>query len=440
MIINKVQKLPQEFSLFRFIKDDIAFIRKDSFSYLYLLIQLIYFSGLVKQFGTDEFLLINISFSLLLCLISKKIDSGSVVVILFSWFIFLTINIPSFFVFGVNLQLFAGYLGRILLGYLIVIYFKKYFFEKLERIITILAVISIPFYIIQLIYPNFFYLFDNISEAVLSESRADSQRSIIGHKYFFIFLLNGWGVLRNSGFMWEPAAFGGVIVWIIILNLIKSDYKVSGRFILLFCVALSTFSVGTYVALICIIIILLIGYYKTVLIKALFTVLIIIIVGIQLEIVTNNVNMMIEKIKSEGNTRTLVMNGKASETEISRVAAIGISFEYFMQWPFGYGLNVEKTDNLKYLGSSPNGMMRSLVTWGIFGLFVIIISIAKLLKHLEKKANGHLSIFQLFFLLIIFIIPMNGNPFYNQPLFFSILFGVWLVDCNAPKIYYVTHA
>lgn len=411
-----------------FIIEDIKSIKKDFFSYFFLFFQFVYLSGLIRQLGTDGFLVLNIFITLLLCLINKKITKKAVKVILISFAIFSSINLISIFVFGLNQKLFAGYLGRIFLGYLIVIFFKNSFFEKFEKLVTFLALISLPLFIIQIIYPDFYNIFDSISNAVLSEERTGQYYSDShGHKYLFIFLFNSWGPLRNSGFMWEPAGFGAMLTWAAIFNLLRNNFKMNNRLYILLLTALTTFSVGTYVYLTGIFLLVILKNRKAAFLNTLFFLSIIAIIGSQLYIVTQNIELMQDKIITEEINRERALSGAAQESEISRVAGFELSIKYFSDWPFGYGLNAERSPDLKYLGLSPNGLMKMVVTWGIFGLIIIIWSVKNLIKFLGKYYSNDLSWFFIWSLVILYIIPISGNPLYNQPLLFSLLFGIWIL-------------
>ena len=418
-------------SLTGILADDLRSIRTDFFPYLFLFLQLVYFSGLVRQFMTDEFLVLNIIFSFLLCVFNKRLTSHSFRVIAASLFAFLILNVISSFVFGFNLRLVAGYAGRVLLGYLIVILLRDGFFERFEKLVTVLAVISLPLFIIQIFYPDFFNLFDSVSNSVLIEARLEqSERNLYGHKYLFVFLFNGWASIRNSGFMWEPAAFGAILSWAAIFNIIRNNFIINYRIYIFLIAALTTFSLGTYVYLTGLMLFLTIKNYKSTSIRIMFFIGVIIILGYQLSFTSENINMMSEKIEAEVGHRERALSGKASETEISRLAAFEINFNYFKDWPFGYGLAAERNSELKYLGASPNGLMKILVTWGIFGMILIIWSVLNLIKFLGRYYSNDLSLFYIWGLTILFIIPISGNPFYNQPFLFSLLFGIWIIKAE----------
>lgn len=427
------RSINSEHSGLRILIEDLRLIKKDFFSYLFLFIQFVYFSGLIRQFGTDGFLVLNIIVSLFLCIFNERIKEENLKVIILSFTFFVLINLLSIFVFGFNLHLFAGYLGRILLGYLLVLYFKNDFFEKFETLVTVLALISIPLFLIQVISPGFFNLFEYISNSVLSEERSgqmypDSE----GHKYIFVFLFNSWGVLRNSGFMWEPAAFGAVLSWAAIFNIIRNNFRINPGFSILLVTAITTFSLGTYVYFTGILLILVITNYKNTSIKILFFFVVLILLGSRLEFTSQNIKMMTEKIEAEVVHRERALTGKASEAEISRLAAFEINFRYFFEWPFGYGTGIENINELKYLGKSPNGLMRIMVTWGIFGFVLLFWSVIKLVNYKISHYQNHVSWFVKAGLIILFLMPLSGNPFYNQPLLFSIFFGIWVLNRHIP--------
>lgn len=411
------------------IINDLTSVAKEPGSYLFLFFQLVFFSNLVRQFGTDEFLIINLIFSFILCLAKNRLTKRSLKVIAISILLFTLMNLISSFVFGLNLKLYAGYVGRIILGYLIVSYFRDDFFEKLENMVLILAIISLPFYLIQIIYPQFFSFFDSISDAVLIDARFEqTEQNQLGHKYLFVFLYNGWAVLRNSGFMWEPAAFGAVLSWAAIFNIIRNKFRINHRFYILLITAITTFSLGTYVYFTGILLILVITNYKNTSIKVLLFFGVLILLGSRLEFTSKNIDMMTEKIEAEVVHRERALTGEASEAEISRLAAFDINFRYFFEWPFGYGTGIDNINELKYLGKSPNGLMRMMVTWGIFGLVLIVWSVIKLVNYKISYYQNHVSWLVKTGLIILLILPLSGNPFYNQPLLFSIFFGIWVLN------------
>ena len=65
----------------------------------------------------------------------------------------------------------------------------------------------------------------------------------------FFFLVNSWGQYRNSGFMWEPAAFGAVLAWAMLINLFIYRFKINSHLIILLIASLTTFSIGAYIYL-----------------------------------------------------------------------------------------------------------------------------------------------------------------------------------------------
>ncbi len=425
------REINSEHNGLRFLFEDFRSIKKEFFSYFFLFIQFVYFSGLVRQFGSDEFLVFNIVFSAFICFLKERITRRSLKVILISIIIFSVINLVSSFVFGFNIQLFAGYLGRILLGYLIILYLKNEFYEKFEILVTILALISLPLFLIQIIYPDFFHFFDSLSNAVLSEARSEQTDSnIMGHKYLFVFIYNGWATFRNSGFMWEPAAFGAMLTWAAIFNILRNNFVMNSRLYILLIAAFTTFSLGTYIYIAGIFLLLSLKNKKLTFPKLMFLLSILIIIGSQLNLVNENLEMMKAKVKAEEKNRERALTGTAEETDISRVAAFELSMNYFLDWPFGYGLAVEDIPDAKYLGNSPNGLMKILVTWGIFGIILVVWSVVKLLRYNMDFYRNNIPRLLRIGLLFLFIIPISGNPFYNQPLLFSLIFGIWVLRPN----------
>lgn len=121
--------------------------------------------------------------------------------------------------------------------------YKSYFTESLMRVTYQLVLITLPFYLVQLVSPD-------LLKSLLSPfnfSFAGQARS--GGVYVFLFNLNPAAPFRNSGFMWEPGAFGGILIFLIIYEYIKNNKQLSKKIIFLSVYALTTISTTTFLGL-----------------------------------------------------------------------------------------------------------------------------------------------------------------------------------------------
>jgi len=244
--------------------------------------------------------------------------------------------------------------------------------------------------------------------------------SPIGFKYLIVYLVNPGGLLRNSGFAWEPAAFGASLTWAVLFNLFLRKFQFNNRLIVFLIAALTTFSVGTYTYIAIFISLFL---YERRLSRQFFALISIVIVAIaltRLPLVRGQLNSMYDKIQSEPQNIERSLAGVSRPQSVSRVAGFYVNIKYFIKSPLGYGF-ADKSPELAMVASSPNGLMHILVRWGIIGITLFLFASYKLIFSLRTVYYRPLKGFSLFLSVILFIIPFTGNPFYNEPLLFAML-------------------
>jgi hypothetical protein len=395
------------------IQNSIKEIKKEKFNYFFLFFQFVVFVGLIRQFLPDVFLFVNLSL-ILVALILKDRFRISANFFLLS-FCYLAICILPILKFGLEIPIYVGFYIRLLTAFFITMYFKEKLITYYENLMFILALISLPLFALQLINPFLFNIFTQLTETVLPpENLMTIPNQLIAHKYLFIFTLNGWAPYRNSGFAWEPAAFGGMLCWALLFNFFIYKFEFNQKMIILFITAITTFSVGTYSCLAVILIFLFIkkkiqyGVYISI------TSLVIYFYVINLPLVQRNIEMMNSKINIQPTLIDKTEKGEVDNTEVSRVAGVFVNFDYLIKWPWGYGLATD-VEGSKYLGNSPNGLMTMIVRWGIVGILILLISAYRLIKHLTVSNKLKINWLEIILACIIFYIPFSGNPFYNRP-------------------------
>lgn len=416
--------------IYKEIKNIIQKFNNDKIGYLYLFIQLVVFSSLVKYFQTDNFLIVNFFLSLFLSYFKNKgfYIKEIFIITLFTLIIFI---IPIFFT-GYN-YLYLAYYIRILTGYFIVNYFKDKFIEYMHNLTFFLAFISLILYSVQIINLDFFNIFNNFSDIVLNEDRRVPGTEGFNHKYLIIFLVNGWAIYRNSGFMWEPAAYGAILSLVIIINLIMHRFKVNYILIMLILTLLTTFSVGAYFYLILITIAFLIQQkYK--LKKIIFLSLIIILISSfasKMTLVYNQFEIMKEKIENEPeNINDFEQITNINNLRVSRVTGFYAIWYKFLEFPFGYGFE-EYNNKILY---TPNGLMTILMRWGIIGFIVLLHLCYKIIYVLKNRFYEELKKTSFFIFILVIISSLAGNPFQNQPFIFSFLLFSLTLNNNKNKI------
>lgn len=383
--------------------------------YLFLFFQFIVLSDLVVYFLPDSFLYINFIISLSLVIYKKRLRVKELVLFLLGFFS--VALIPMIF-WGFDIRLYGGYMLRIATGLLIIQYFRVTFFSYFENIIFILAYISIFLFIVQQFIPQFFNLFDLISRSLLSAENYEK-----GRHYFLIYFYRPALSFRNSGFMWEPAAYGGVLTWAILFNLYINKFIINNKLIVLVFAAFTTFSIGFFTYFI----IILALYLVQKNVKA--TKYLIILVPLfyvlyDLPIVQKNKEIIETKLEAEEEIHIdNAIDLSANQKSYSRVGGFIVNGRYFIKWPFGYGLidATSTSDELKYLGASPNSLMKILIQWGLIGFIIIILSIRGLIIFLRNNYYTSINSTGIVLSMIIILGPFIGNPFSKQPLTFVIL-------------------
>jgi hypothetical protein len=281
---------------------------------------------------------------------------------------------------------------------------------------------------VQVIYSPFFDIFIPISEIFLTDDRLGyGIFDISGHRYLFIYLLNSFGsTFRNSGFMWEPAAYGALLAWAILINVFINRFRINPRLIILFIAALTTFSIGTYFYLsIFIFIYLTKNFGNRHGMLFLFLILIILPGALQLNFVQENIQMITDKILREQSMTERIIADVYSQHRVSRVGGFFGNIGILAEQPFGFGTQSVSTEY--YLYETPNGLMALIRNWGIFSIIILILCSYKIVRKLSAIFGYGLNMFHIILLMLIILLPIAGNPFYNQPFLFAVLLSGFIV-------------
>lgn len=403
------------------IRAGIADIKRNKLDYAFLFFQFLVFVGAIRQFLPDNFLIFNLSLIVFITALRGKFQiSSDLFFVTLGYIAIITIPLLTF---DTNLRIYIGFYIRLLSGYFIIKYFGIKFIAYFENLVFLLAIISIPLFIMQLINPLFFNIFDFISKAFLTDVHLSVKP--IPHKYLLIFLVNGWALHRNSGFAWEPAAFGAMLSWALLFNLFINKFVINKKAIILFIVALSTFSIGTYVYLL---IISLLYLFEKSLKYATYLIVVSVVLFYLLRnvpVIQDNFNMMRDKTEMQPASVTKALAGGPSKSNsITRVAGFYVNWDYFVKWPWAYGF-ADNSGERRLLGLSSNGLMTMVARWGIPGIIIILLGAYKMIKILKNLYYPFLKTKGILIGMVIFILPFSGNPFHNRPLSLAlILYGL----------------
>lgn len=391
-------------------------VKKNWFDSFFLFFELIACVGMIEFFEGDLFLIFNL-FIVLFVHYYKGIQfSKGLTSILF---ILVLLFIQSFFSVGANIFsiTYFGFILRIVTAFYIISYFRHSFFLIFENIVFLLALFSLPFYIIQVINVQFFNLFTGLSELLLNEERLTLGRDVLaGHRYFVLFGVNTFAEWRNSGFAWEPAGYGAMLLLAIFVNLIQNKFLYNAKLLILLIATVSTFSNGTYIAGF---VLFLFALYNSKGSTVIFVIISLFIFSSVLYVIPffhQRIDFMIDKSMTYNQSiedNDFKQNVAARK---NRVQGTILAFDLLMKKPFGFGLDPHS--DLHDIDSA-SGFAALLFKFGIIGFFILIILLRQVFFSLKLLLNSNVKGWLLF--VFFFFLVIIANPFYNQPFFLSIV-------------------
>lgn len=225
------------------------------------------------------------------------------------------------------------------------------------------------------------------------------------------FLLTGESSFRNSGMFWEPGAFHGYIMltFLMYLDNIKELWEVhKKKCVVIILAIISTFSTTAYIALGFLVLYIVLSFYKNILLKLLL--------GISVVIgslyMYNHSEFLGEKIDNE---MEVIEDGYIS---VGRLGSAAIDFHYIKKHPIlGNSLHNQTrySDHLWFdrIRSFSNGFTDIIAKMGILFILMYLSIIYK---------NWHTKKLDKFFVLLMIIISLQGECFFNYPLYFALPF------------------
>lgn len=288
------------------------------------------------------------------------------------------------------------------------------FFIRLERIVFILSIITVPFYIVQLISPQ---LLASLAPH-LNFMTSVEQKEFNGW-YIFVYMFSGYGLhIRNSGFMWEPGAFAFMLILAILIRFHNNSIKLDRRVFLYFILIASTLSTMGYIVGLLLLSAVLVKERKPLYLTALVLGAILLLPKVAA------LEFMLPKIQHHVLLEDQV-TGRSSELSggylrVTRVGMFMISIKQSFKWPFGYGMVIPKEIYQRYkemiLGVGTISYI--LLQWGWIGLYYLIRSLKKVVNHLFYNLNFVIKII----LLASLFMALASNPLQNDPIFYCLVF------------------
>lgn len=344
----------------------------------------------------------------------QKFDAVILVPIL----LFAAINFLSILKWGgFSIEFISNYVGyniRFLTAYFFLKYVIANFFSFYDKTMYVLALISVPFWLIQLFDFSFFHDYLDFINLTVDGDPRERWSFLIYTAY------PSWvteGILRNSGFTSEPSYFGFMLSFWICLRLMRNNIKIDRKMWIMIIIGLSTLSTTYLISLIIIFTFVVFNQQK-------LTYKILNILGVIVFLFSfhtssfgiKKISMIIDDVKTkELADYDFLIEGQ----NVSRIPNFIVAKNNFLRWPFGYGLNdngLLKTKNGVIIKGS-GALLNNCIYWGIFFLIffpLLILRFWKALKH-------NLSMMSKFLLFILTCAWLFSSIELKDPLFFMII-------------------
>lgn len=359
----------------------------------------------------------------------RKIDLFIVILFL----IWLMINVFSYFVneaLFFKIETSIGITMKIFLPYLMVKIVGVSFFQRTLKYIYYLVLISTVFYIIDMVVPS---LYDSLS-TYLNLITMPEQKLAKGW-YIFLYMHSGWasdmmdaGILRNSGFMWEPGGYSMILIIFLLYHLSINNFTFDKIALVLLFGILTTFSTSGFLALM----VIAFAYAVNVGKKVQLYLLLLIPIIVYLSFKTYQLDFIAGKIDYYAQTQDKHTTHKFTGIErVNRFGILKYNFEQALRWPFGNG-SIESLYLFNKYGviyRGPNTFAGILYIWGFGGIVVFLY----LLYLFYKKLNNNSKIIA-FCSLIATSMVLFSNPEQLRPIIYIIIFYYILHIRNKPRL------
>ncbi|TDT46717.1 hypothetical protein CLV90_0775 [Maribacter spongiicola] len=297
----------------------------------------------------------------------------------------------------------------VLTAYLFCLILKEKALYYLVKVITHLAIISLVFYALQLIQNG--AIVKAIGTAFESITVNDGS---FRYTNFVFFTFDDIHYYRNSGFCWEPGAFGSFLTLALLFNFLINDFKLNKEAFIITLAILTTVSTTAYLG-----VFLLFFLRYRVLNKG--SKVTIIAFAIVLALAIPNVPFLGEKIVEiyEQDIRDLKRIEELStyyddvqrQIPLNRFASVIFLYEQF-DWKLFLGVSNQYDEYYKneFNVNISNGIMDFITKFGVVGLLVLLYRYGALCKMYLRKTE------YVIYAVLILLILSFGEPILMLPI------------------------
>ena len=298
-----------------------------------------------------------------------------------------------------------GFILKLLLGFSVIVYYENLkldFIEIYIKTITFLAIISIPFWLL-----NQFGFYGYQLESV-------QRKSLL--LYTSLLNIEQRLLVRNSGMFWEPGAFAGYLLLGLVFIVLKNrKFKLGPYRNNVIIILLTLFSTTSTTGFIVLGMMLLVYSYQNFRWGRLIVIPLIVVI---INIAYVSLDFLQEKIEKQF-AAAAEMDEK--DTDPSRFGAFKMDLTYIQSQPLtGNGLHVKTRYRFHPFVKGDighgNGMSNFIACWGI-PFFLVWLSCV----YLAALKISH-SVFIAICSTFIIVLLMQGEQYLNYPLFLSFFF------------------
>jgi len=348
-------------------------------------------------------------------------------------FIWLAINLVSALILTgsvPSIRIIIHTVNLLVLPYLLLSVLGIVFWIKFERIVYFLTFISIPLFILNIIFTDLFNSFWQVLRPITADSFGQAFPYWTSLFYVNAIIDDSINLIRNAGFMWEPGGLALIAIWGIVYNLSRNGNIINRRIIVYFIALATTLSTAGYLAIVFIVLAI---YMKkfTLLNAVLLTVLMTVYFTYiyKLQFVSAKIDTYITDYKKDD----LKFNKEIGFTKVNRLSGGYYALQETLKFPIGYGLtSKEDTGDQEDTIYGTNGLGSLLVMWG-FPMFIYLIILTR--RYIICISPYRMKQLQVNLLLIALLVMFFSNPISRSVLVYFIFITPLVLRKTNPSTY-----
>ncbi len=375
--------------------------------------------------GGSYFALTMLIFTTVVLIFRKQKLDSIIFIFLAIWVL---INVVAEFrndIINIPMSTYVSRTIRMIIPYFLIKSIGSSFFDKFFKYAFVLVVISLPLYVLQLAIPSLTSSISPLFSFMTGETHLDLDRA-----YTFFYMFRPGGSERNTGFMWEPGAYAGILIFMMFYYWFRNGVKIDKKIIVIFVALLTTLSTsGYFAAFFAVLYYLYYSKKNQYMYVFSFLFFIVFIFGSiwfynSSEFMSGKVNMYLDR-GVEGWGR----NDDGS-VRLTRLGMLLVSFDDFFHYPLGNGTNLSDHIIQTYgrLGG-PSAISAMIREWGIF-FFVFYGFIFYYFKKIFNLSTVGIIMFTISISCLFF-----SNPFSFNYLIYAIFFYAFMYKkYNVPEL------